>query len=423
MSLIQIPCICVSGRINALIGHRCEVCLSRKLKTPEISKVQNLLTVFSFFIKGDSMKEPKFKRDNYIQIQGFMITDLRLKGNELLIYACIYGFSQKEDQVFTGGLSYLQEITLSTKQGIIKNLKSLESKNLIIKSEVEHNNIKTCTYTVNHETIHKTEPLNNVEYRSTMFNTVKQSLPTVKQSLPNNIYNNINNNNTLNLPKDKFNDIVCERQTVADNFIKPTIKNLSAVESFNKKSLIKNEKNDLLFRVKEKEIINRPRVRVNEPPTADKPTRELKRESYLRKALEIVSQTLKITDSEKLAIIKDWLFTLYDKGISSTASPRFKYMLDELQNTIKQFSWETVVKLIKDAIVSNHSTLKWVIQSRQNSRYNDKQRLRDEIKFPGMRDDETVDEYIARSGEIEQERQAALKELHDAKKNGTGKWY
>ena len=37
--------------------------------------------------------------ENYITVQGWMVTDLNLKGNELLIYACIYGFSQAENQV------------------------------------------------------------------------------------------------------------------------------------------------------------------------------------------------------------------------------------------------------------------------------------------------------------------------------------
>ena len=36
-----------------------------------------------------------------------MITELELKGNELLVYAIINGFSQSEDQEFSGSLSYL----------------------------------------------------------------------------------------------------------------------------------------------------------------------------------------------------------------------------------------------------------------------------------------------------------------------------
>ena len=63
--------------------------------------------------------------ENYITIQGFMVNELNLKGNELLIYAIIYGFSQLDNQEFKGSLQYLADWTNSTKQGVIKNLKSL----------------------------------------------------------------------------------------------------------------------------------------------------------------------------------------------------------------------------------------------------------------------------------------------------------
>lgn len=120
----------------------------------------------------------KIKNENYIVIQGWMIKDLKLKGNELIIYAIIYGFSQLESQKFTGSLQYLSEWTNSTKQSVIKCLKSLIKKNLIVKEENIINGVKFC------------------EYYSTKFNRVlnkvewggKQSLiGGIKQSLPNNI--------------------------------------------------------------------------------------------------------------------------------------------------------------------------------------------------------------------------------------------
>lgn len=36
------------------------------------------------------------KKGSYLTIQDWMVTDLHLKGNELLAYALIYGFSQDE---------------------------------------------------------------------------------------------------------------------------------------------------------------------------------------------------------------------------------------------------------------------------------------------------------------------------------------
>lgn len=118
-------------------------------------------------------------KESFITLQSFMVDDLKLKGNELIIYAIIYGFSQDNSSKYTGTLSYLQKWTNSTKQGVLKSLNNLLEKELIVK--------------------HTTEMVNRVYY-STKFNG-KESLPSmvnkvdpsIKQSLPNNIDNNIDN--------------------------------------------------------------------------------------------------------------------------------------------------------------------------------------------------------------------------------------
>lgn len=120
------------------------------------------------------MLEIKVRRENYLTIQGFMVTDLKLKGNELLIYAIIYGFSQAENQAFNGSLQYFTDWTNSTKQGVIKSIKSLEEKGLITKTENFIRGVKIVEYYAT--------PLNKVYPHSTEFNGIKQSLP-------NNIYN------------------------------------------------------------------------------------------------------------------------------------------------------------------------------------------------------------------------------------------
>ena len=138
------------------------------------------------------MEESKIQRDNFISLQGWMLTDLKLKGNELIIYACIYGFSQAENQVFSGSLQYLADWTNSTKQSVIKCLKSLVEKGYIVKNENIINGVKFCEY-------YATKfngVLNNVEWG------IKQSLTGgIKQSLPNNIdINNIE----YNIDKDNY---------------------------------------------------------------------------------------------------------------------------------------------------------------------------------------------------------------------------
>ncbi len=74
------------------------------------------------------------KRENYIVLQGWMISDLGLKGTELVVYATIYGFSQGDDQGFTGGLQYLAEWTGATTRTVISALNTLEKKGLIERS-------------------------------------------------------------------------------------------------------------------------------------------------------------------------------------------------------------------------------------------------------------------------------------------------
>lgn len=132
----------------------------------------------------------KVNDENYINIMGWMVNKLHLKGNELLIYAIIYGFSQAEQQTFSGSLQYLADWTNSTRQGVMKNLKSLLDKGLIEKKDININGVKFCEYCT-------TELLGvyNKVYRG-----VQQSLQGgVQQSLQNNINidntnNNINNN-------------------------------------------------------------------------------------------------------------------------------------------------------------------------------------------------------------------------------------
>lgn len=132
----------------------------------------------------------KVNDENYINIMGWMVNKLHLKGNELLIYAIIYGFSQAEQQTFSGSLQYLADWTNSTRQGVMKNLKSLLDKGLIEKKDININGVKFCEYCT-------TELLgvyNKVD------RGVQQSLTGgVQQSLHNNINidntnNNINNN-------------------------------------------------------------------------------------------------------------------------------------------------------------------------------------------------------------------------------------
>ena len=90
----------------------------------------------------------KVQNTNFVAIQGWMVNELKLKGNSLIIYAIIYGFSQAEEQVFSGSLQYLADWTNSTKQGVLKNLKQLIDAGLIGKKDKTINGVKFVEYYV-----------------------------------------------------------------------------------------------------------------------------------------------------------------------------------------------------------------------------------------------------------------------------------
>ena len=87
--------------------------------------------------------------NNYINIQYWMVSKLNLKGNELLLYAIIYGFSQDGNSVFSGSSSYLESWLNTSKQTVFNTLKSLVEKGLIIKMDKIVNGVKLCDYKIN----------------------------------------------------------------------------------------------------------------------------------------------------------------------------------------------------------------------------------------------------------------------------------
>lgn len=127
-------------------------------------------------------------------IQGWMVQDLQLKGNELMVFAIIHNITQDGTSQFYGSLDYLASWCNATKQGIIKNLDSLVSKGFITKIETANGLTNNYITNIHNETVKQSlipvkqsliEPLNKVEC-------------SVKQSLPNNI-NILKDNNKDNI--------------------------------------------------------------------------------------------------------------------------------------------------------------------------------------------------------------------------------
>ena len=90
----------------------------------------------------------------YIVIQDWMISDLQLRGNELLTYALIYGFSQDGESEFKGSLKYISKFLGVSKSTAQRNLENLVNRGVIEKRVEEISGVKFNRYIV-HE---KAEP-------------------------------------------------------------------------------------------------------------------------------------------------------------------------------------------------------------------------------------------------------------------------
>ena len=124
----------------------------------------------------------KLKNNNHIVIDGWMINKLNLKGNELIVYALIYGFSQDGESEFYGSRTYIAEWCNSSLPTIDKALNNLVEKEYIFKRTESINNINLNRYKVNLQAV------KNV-YRGS-----KETLWGSKETLHNNIEDNIEDN-------------------------------------------------------------------------------------------------------------------------------------------------------------------------------------------------------------------------------------
>lgn len=108
------------------------------------------------------------REDQYVVIQAFMLSDLHLKGNELIVYATIYGFTQDGSHWFYGTRGYLAEWCGAKRETVDRCLKSLIDKGYVERREVEEHGRMF------------------VQYRATKntMGTQKSSTPPKKTSTP-----------------------------------------------------------------------------------------------------------------------------------------------------------------------------------------------------------------------------------------------
>lgn len=91
--------------------------------------------------------------ENYIVVLGWFRTKLHLRGNELLTFAVIYGFSQTEGNYFRGGIRYLERWLDVSRATVFNVLKSLMGKGLISPRTRISNGVRFVDYSVPSEIV------------------------------------------------------------------------------------------------------------------------------------------------------------------------------------------------------------------------------------------------------------------------------
>ena len=135
----------------------------------------------------------------YIVIQDWMISDLQLKGNELLTYALIYGFSQDGESEFKGSLKYISEFLGVSKRTAQRSIENLVDRGIVEKRVEEISGVKFNRYMAHEKADTPIDKMTTGYSQNDHGGIVKMTTNNT------NIYNTNNNtsNNTSNNTKDK----------------------------------------------------------------------------------------------------------------------------------------------------------------------------------------------------------------------------
>ncbi len=146
------------------------------------------------------------KDANFYTVQGWMVNNLKLRGNELICYAVIYSFSQDEESKYMGGLKYLCRWMNASEPTVVSVLNKLITKKLIEPTPVITDKCKRVYYQITKESLER-------GYLRNLSKVTKESLVS--------LYNNNNNNITLNKK-------VEDNTSTKKSFRKPTIEQIDA---------------------------------------------------------------------------------------------------------------------------------------------------------------------------------------------------
>ena len=95
----------------------------------------------------DEIEEDDEEENNF-EIKRWMIKELHLTGNDLIVFAAIYHFSDNGKNMYTGGRCFLSRFLEITPPTIDQTLKRLIKKRLITKMPTTKNNAVFYNYRI-----------------------------------------------------------------------------------------------------------------------------------------------------------------------------------------------------------------------------------------------------------------------------------
>ncbi|MBQ2174481.1 MAG: helix-turn-helix domain-containing protein [Alphaproteobacteria bacterium] len=143
---------------------------------------------------------------NYITVQGWMVSELKLNCNELLCYALIYGFCQDGNSVFSGTANYIADWLNIDRRQVMRILQKLTEKGLIEKIDKTVNGVKLVDYKiVKHESGSDVIGCDKMSYPC---DKMSHHIDIDNKEKKNNII--INNNITKRKEKDFYAEVLVE---------------------------------------------------------------------------------------------------------------------------------------------------------------------------------------------------------------------
>lgn len=161
------------------------------------------------------------KTDNFVVIQGWMCNELNLKGNDLLVFALIYGFSQDGDSRFHGSRGYIADTFNISLPTVDKALTSLVGKELLEKHIITDPNGSTH---------------NEYSIKGVVKKLYRGSKETLQGGSKETLYNNTNieKHNDIYIPATQGGTLSQESPKDVPRFKKPTVEEVAEyVKSIN----------------------------------------------------------------------------------------------------------------------------------------------------------------------------------------------